>query len=235
MQRDHAVCECLPGFFGNPQGQGCRPECTLSSDCSKDKTCVNAKCVDPCPGVCGYGAQCQTVNHNPICSCPNSMVGNPFVECHAPPQPIDPCNPSPCRSNGICQVINGAATCTYPECVTNEDCSRNRACINQKCRDPCINACGVNAICNAINHKAVCTCPTGYYGSPFNQCLPQMEEIPAPRPECTTDAECSNDKACVNQACQNPCELSNICGTNARCHVQLHRPLCVCNEGKYVK
>lgn len=231
--RGTAVCECIPGFLGNPVGEGCRPECTLSSDCSKNKACVNSKCVDPCPGVCGFGAQCQTVNHNPICSCPSAMVGNPFVECHPPvaKEPDDPCNPSPCRSNGICEVINNFATCSYPECVTNEECARDRSCINQKCRDPCMNACGLNAICSPINHRAVCACPTGYYGSPYNQCTLQIDVVLVPKPECTADTECSNDKACVNQVCKNPCEQENICGQNAHCHVQLHRPLCVCAEG----
>ena len=234
VQRGQAVCECLPGFFGNAYGPECRPECTLSSDCAKNKACVNNKCEDPCPGFCGYGAVCQAVNHIPLCSCPVPLEGNPFLECHEAPkhlEPINPCNPSPCRYNGECRVTNGVASCTYPECVVNEDCSRDRSCVNQKCRDPCINACGVNAICNAINHKAVCTCPPGYYGSAYSQCLPQMDVVPVPRPECTSDSDCSNDKACVNQQCKNPCELGNICGQNARCHVQLHRPLCVCNEG----
>lgn len=232
IQNEKAVCECLPGFFGNPLAQGCRPECTLSSDCAKDRACINSKCVDACVGECGFGAVCQTINHSPVCSCPANMVGNPFVQCEEPRQaePIDPCQPSPCRSNGICRVYNGAATCSYPECVINEDCSRDRACVSQKCRDPCLNACGINAICRAINHKAVCSCPPEFYGSPYAQCLRQLPE-PEPKPECISDGDCTNDKACINQVCRNPCEQSNICAPQARCHVQLHRPLCVCNEG----
>lgn len=27
------------------------------------------------------GARCQVVNHNPICSCPNNYVGDPFEQC----------------------------------------------------------------------------------------------------------------------------------------------------------
>lgn len=55
--------------------------------------------------------------------------------------------------------------------------------------------------------------------------------IAAPKPECTSDSECSNDKACINEACKNPCLESNVCAANAKCHVQMHRPLCVCHDG----
>lgn len=230
-----AICECLPGYYGSPFSGGCRPECSVNSDCSRNLACIREKCVDPCPGVCGYNAQCLVVNHNPICSCMNEFVGDPFTECK--PQvrdPIDPCNPSPCEKNGICRVHNGVALCTYPECVINSDCSLDRACYNQRCRDPCIDACGVGAICNVINHKAVCSCPTDYYGSPYTECIRRIQEQPvevAPRPECYSDNECTNDKACLNQRCINPCSEHNVCGQNSECYVQLHRPLCVCKSG----
>lgn len=84
----NALCECLPGFHGNPDGSGCRPECVISSDCPRDKACVNTKCIDPCPGVCGYGAHCQVINHSPICSCPAPTVGHPFVECKEQPRKL---------------------------------------------------------------------------------------------------------------------------------------------------
>ena len=159
------------------------------------------------------------------------MIGDPFIECKPVPEKRDPCYPSPCAQNGICRVINGIASCQYPECVQNEDCPSSKACFNQKCGDPCIEACGVNALCNVINHKAVCSCPRGFIGSPFLQCS-KIEHEPLPRPECTSDDECSNDKACINQKCVNPCTSSNgICGLNAECHVQTHRPICVCRSG----
>lgn len=227
---NNAHCECLPGYFGSPYGSGCRPECTINSDCARNLACANTKCVDPCPGTCGHNAQCHVVNHNAICSCRDNYVGDPFLECHVPlREPVDPCNPSPCEKNGICRVHNGAALCLYPECVTNSDCSRNRACFNQKCRDPCVDACGVSAVCDVVNHQAICSCPSKYYGSPFIECRLQSDE-PNIKPECESDSECTNDKACLNQRCQNPCS-TNLCGQNAECHVQLHRPLCVCRDG----
>lgn len=177
-----------------------------------------------------YSALCHTLNHKPTCSCPNTMTGDPFVLCRpAPADPIDPCNPSPCAQNGHCRVINGAAICTYPECITNDDCSSDRACFNQKCSDPCVNACGLNAICHGVNHKAVCSCPPGFFGSPYVQCLEDRK--PTIKPECERDSDCTNDKACINQQCRNPCAEGNVCSANAECHVQFHRPICVCREG----
>ena len=73
------VCSCVAGFLGAPPT--CRPECTLSSDCSLSEACSNQKCVNPCPGSCGFRATCNVVNHNPICSCTPDLTGDPFVQC----------------------------------------------------------------------------------------------------------------------------------------------------------
>lgn len=72
------VCSCLPGYFGKP----CRPECTVDSDCSLSKACVNYKCVDPCEGSCGINAICKVVSHRPSCSCPDGFTGNPYSRCY---------------------------------------------------------------------------------------------------------------------------------------------------------
>jgi hypothetical protein len=192
-----ATCECLPGYFGSPYS-GCRPECVLSADCPRDKACVRQKCVDPCPGVCGYSAKCNVVNHSPICTCPAPLTGDPFVECKNMPgnykksmklwtdidvfaflcaEIRDPCNPSPCSVNGQCRVVNGAAACYYPECVINQDCARDKACFAQKCKDPCVDACGFNALCQVVNHNPVCSCPAGFMGSARVECKRQPQAV----------------------------------------------------------
>lgn len=78
---NHAVCSCIINYVGTPPA--CHPECTVSSECSLDKACVNQKCVDPCRGTCGENARCQVTNHNPICSCSVGYTGDPFVRCIA--------------------------------------------------------------------------------------------------------------------------------------------------------
>lgn len=73
-------CICSPGYFGNPY-EGCRPECTVNTDCPSNRVCQQNKCQDPCPGTCGSNAQCQTVNHVPLCICIPGYTGNPFQRC----------------------------------------------------------------------------------------------------------------------------------------------------------
>lgn len=74
-------CTCLPGYFGNPY-EGCRPECTVNTDCPSNRICQQNKCQDPCPGTCGVNADCQTINHAPLCICPPGYTGNPFQKCY---------------------------------------------------------------------------------------------------------------------------------------------------------
>lgn len=74
-------CTCLPDYFGDPYFE-CRPECVLNNDCPRIKACVNNKCKNPCPGVCGLNAECTVHNHAPSCACLPGYTGNPFLSCH---------------------------------------------------------------------------------------------------------------------------------------------------------
>jgi hypothetical protein len=74
-------CTCLPNFYGDPY-IGCRPECTMNNDCPREKACMNTKCINPCVGTCGINAECNVVNHSPVCTCLNGYEGNPFEMCH---------------------------------------------------------------------------------------------------------------------------------------------------------
>lgn len=103
------------------------------------------------------------------------------------PEIRQPCNPTPCGANAVCKERNNAGSCSClpeyygdpyvecrPECVMNDDCDRNKACVNQKCVDPCVGICGLNADCFVANHSPYCTCLTGYTGNPSAGCY----EIP---------------------------------------------------------
>lgn len=178
------------------------------------RACVNQKCVDPCPGVCGINAKCSVLSHSPFCSCAPGRIGDPFVKCfdmprkwpagprtrnHAkasassddfipvmpttPPQ-TNPCIPSPCGPFSTCQDRGGYPSCTCmpdyigsppycrAECSIDSDCTGDKACIREKCRDPCPGSCGFSALCTVINHTPACTCPDGYTGDPFSNCYP---------------------------------------------------------------
>lgn len=79
-QCNDGLCSCLPEFQGDAY-QGCRPECVLNSDCSRNMACLRSKCKDPCPGTCGLNAICSVTNHIPMCSCEQGYSGNAFVAC----------------------------------------------------------------------------------------------------------------------------------------------------------
>lgn len=81
-----ASCSCLPPNKEGPNG--CRPECVVSSECPANRACVNNKCIDPCSGVCGIKARCETINHSPICSCSPNDSGDPFVRCFNVPSKL---------------------------------------------------------------------------------------------------------------------------------------------------
>ena len=76
---NHAVCSCQPDYVGSPPQ--CRPECVVSTDCTQNMACIDQKCRDPCPGTCGQNADCQVINHNPVCSCMSGYTGDPFFGC----------------------------------------------------------------------------------------------------------------------------------------------------------
>lgn len=82
-EQGRPVCTCLPGYYGAPPA--CRPECVINSECAPTLACVNLRCANPCVGVCGINAKCDVVNHNPICSCPQGFIGDPFSSCRQRP------------------------------------------------------------------------------------------------------------------------------------------------------
>ncbi|XP_033611631.1 stabilin-1 [Cryptotermes secundus] len=245
------VCSCLPNYIGSPPG--CRPECVVSSECPQNRACLNQKCVDPCPGPCGQNTRCEVINHSPICSCRQGFTGDPFSRCFTipppPPRPaapvvVDPCVPSPCGPNSQCRDIGGAPSCSClanymgvppncrPECSINSECPSNRACMREKCRDPCPGSCGAGAQCSVINHTPVCTCPEGYTGDPFTNCFPKppppaepVQSDPCNPSPCGPNAQCQ-DGTCTclleyqgdpYSGCRPECVLSTDCPRNRAC------------------
>lgn len=189
---DSPSCTCLQDMVGSPPN--CRPECVSNSECSSNLACIRQKCQNPCIGACGANAECRVVSHTPMCICSIGFTGDPFTQCTPAQQdisrePISPCMPSPCGANAICREQNGAGSCICmddhfgnpyegcrPECVVNSDCPSNRACVRNKCQDPCPGTCGQNAQCQVVNHLPSCTCNDGYQGDPFRFCAIQQRE-----------------------------------------------------------
>lgn len=85
--------------------------------------------------------------------------------------------------------------------------------------NPCIdNPCGPNSQCRVVGNQGACSCLPNYIGRPPN-C----------RPECTINAECASNKACINELCVDPC--IGKCGENTLCSVVKHNPVCNCISG----
>lgn len=177
----------------------CRPECVVSAECSQDKACINQKCVDPCPGTCGSNARCQVLNHNPICSCSAGYTGDPFVQCLL--------ERSKHERESIHEIAS-ISTCQFLEPVLEEPTG-----------NPCVpSPCGPYSACRAVGNLPACSCLPNYIG-----------RSPNCRPECTINAECSSNLACINEKCADPCVGS--CGVNSICTVVKHSPVCQCKNG----
>lgn len=97
--------------------------------------------VQPClPNPCDPNAQCDA-------------YGNQFAIC-------DPCVGSNALNSPLCR----------PECVLSSDCPFNKACLKNRCVDPCPGSCGVNAECSVYHHDAICRCVAGFEGNPYEHC-----------------------------------------------------------------
>jgi hypothetical protein len=185
----------------------------------------------PCArNPCGTNAVCKEIDKAGSCTCIAGYQGDPHTFCR-------------------------------PECTMSSECPLNKACVRMKCVDPCPGLCGSNARCDVNQHAASCTCIPGYRGDPYKSCskIPEVYHEPTSpcgpnaqcrnkngaavcsclpnyfgsppncRPECVVDSDCDFSKSCLNMKCKDPCP--GTCGTNARCQVVNHSPICSCNVG----
>ena len=74
-----------------------------------------------------------------------------------------------------------------PECQVNNDCPNDKACMSQRCRDPCPGSCGAGADCRVVGHNPICSCPPGYTGDPLESCRLQPPVEPVETDPCDPD------------------------------------------------
>lgn len=147
------------------------------------------------PCNCGPNAECRVKDHKPVCTCIYSFEGYPEIECH--------------------QI----------GCRSDDDCSRDKSCINTQCTPVCAidgSTCGEKAVCRGLNHRANCECPPGLMGNPNIACV---------LVGCRSHSDCPGGRACINNKCEVPCETANPCDTPAECKVYNHIMECVCPPG----
>lgn len=194
--------------------------------------------VNPCePSPCGPNSVCKVVNEQAVCTCSLDYRGTPpncrpecvvSAECPSDKACVglkctDPCF-GQCGINAKCKVINHSPICTCVERFTGDPFSRcyafepNVPVEYEKPKNPCFpSPCGPFSECRDIGGIPSCICQPNYIGAP-----------PGCRPECTINADCPSDLACINKKCQDPCPGS--CGLNAQCTVKKHTPICTCIE-----
>lgn len=112
------------------------------------------------------------------------------------------------------------------ECKINSDCPYDKACINEKCLNPCSYGnvqCGTGAQCLIRNHQAECQCPAGTQGNPFISCITGL---------CQYNEDCADHEACdrLNRICKPVCD-DDTCAQTAICHGKNHQPYCECKPG----
>lgn len=115
--------------------------------------------------------------------------------------------------------------------MVSSECVLSKACISQKCQDPCPGTCGLDARCQVINHNPICSCPLGFNGDPFIQCIKEgmfIETLPAKRfPNIfMTCVEVTPSPPIT------PC-IPSPCGPNAECRPVDSRAVCSCVPGMF--
>lgn len=163
-----------------------------------------------------------------------------------PQDELNPCTPSPCGHNAVCKEQNGAGSCTCiagyygnpyegcrPECVTNAECPSHKACIQNKCQDPCPGTCGSNALCHVISHNPTCTCIEGYTGDATKYChhVPSARKWSFILAELNYMAKAHNwflfKFTAIEPVVTDPCQPSP-CGQYSQCRVINGQAVCSC-------
>lgn len=190
--------------------------------------------MNPCdPSPCGPNGQCREINGEAVCSCLPEYIGPPPAcrpecvissECPSSKACInrkcqDPC-PGSCGVDAECHVRNHSPLCSCKPGHTGDALIGCQPSPERKHdpspKNPCIpSPCGPYSQCRIVNDDASCSCLLKYVGIPPN-C----------RPECTINAECPSNTACIKEQCKDPCPGS--CGFNALCSVINHTPSCSC-------
>ncbi|KAG7155062.1 Nidogen-like 1, partial [Homarus americanus] len=236
------VCKCPPGFQGNPQTR-CnpttttpRPDCLADVECPQEKACAERRCVSPCQvaNPCSHLAECTVVSHLPQCRCIQGYIGNGYY-CELPTTSTIP---SPIAEYPTHTTVRPGVATRPPSHAVDLQCTRDFECdVDEMCNNfDCVPVCSVtnpcrsrNALCRGENHQPVCYCQPGFVGNPFIEC---KEPLPAtPPPQCLTDRDCPDNKACAQRKCVNPCIVFNPCSPLAQCETLKHFPVCSCFLG----
>lgn len=238
-----AVCQCPPGYTGDPIPEfGCKPSASCDK-CSETSICEIGPSGPICrcpPGLTGFP---ETSGCFPIGTCPNGNADCPATADCINGRCVDKCD-STCGPNMACKFENNRAICVCPYrfkfvsndakdgcirdtsvCLRDSDCSGG-VCFNGQCSVACRNEndCAQNEKC--ISNICLVKC-TSHSQCPLDQaCRDGTCTI-----GCRSNKECAANEVCYNNKCQNPCQTAGVCGPNALCDFKNHITLCRCPAG----
>lgn len=96
------------------------------------------------------------------------------------------------------------------QCRDNFDCSSDKICDRDRCRDPCSWVCSREALCHVDKHEVTCRCPPGHGGDPRFECSPiRTTTSTTARPSTTPGIH--------------PCQIN--CGKNTVCRAVGYKEL----------
>ena len=185
-------------------------ECKVNNDCPLDKACVSESCIDPCSNtICGTQAICSAEYHKGICKCPPGLQGSPYLSCRE----------VECRRDS--------------DCGSNQKCDLRSFSCSPLCRR---NPCALGAECIGENHRENCKCIPPLQGDGQLSCTEKgltyhrysklvfsiyyfIFTVIISQPECYIDQDCHSQYACIEERCQNPCQIINPCTTSQQCKV----------------
>ena len=174
---------------------------------------VNCSSIQSCPP----NQECVITNGDQnygMCTCPRGFALTLDGSCND----IDECeqNKNICGSGATCTNLAGSYKCSCPfggdpygegclgeyvreGCSQNIDCELDKACIEGKCINPCLekNSCGQNAVCSVKNHQKECNCRPLFFGDPYSICRKPVG--------CLSDQNCPGNLVCLpDQECGCP-------------------------------
>ncbi len=234
-----SYCACPPGYEVNPTSGKCED--------------VN-ECRTSFPRACANGAICENNPGSYTCYCLEGSEGDAYSGACVPVR-ASCANNAQCRTNERC--VAGSCVCSPPFYIDNLDgnrckspCDRFNCGLNSECTptnppqclckkgfsgnpltgcedlDECLSKpCGTGANCINTPGGYQCQCPRGSKGDPYiTGCVGLRTE------ECSADADCPGQLACITKQCSNPCS-SIPCGANANCVPENHAAWCRCKSG----
>lgn len=203
-------CSCKPGYSTRPGDDTCRPD---------QKVGLPSKIENKSTSTTTERPKISTTQIPVSASTERNRYPHPPTAGLRPPSFPRPIFQN--RTNGH----GGGPLPPGKECHYDTDCPDDKMCIQDKCENPCVNACGSGARCHIRNHFPRCACPEGTTGDPFYNCTPFGSPTTAVPPESIVGGSINNNHFGNHVNCGG---RYSPCGPNSICQANRQRFVCAC-------